>query len=121
VAWDEHQTAQNALTLMIDQRARDRNLIAIDQAAESLTWDATAQQLIEVYRATADAPPRPRTGGGIALSEDAARLVGPGGELPVDVQRPLLALATHPRIARPVWGALKLGYRASHRLIQRRK
>jgi hypothetical protein len=44
------------------------------------------------------------------------RLVGPGGELPPDVHRPLLALATHPRIAAPLFGALKLGYRASHRL-----
>jgi hypothetical protein len=64
------------------------------------------------------------TGGGVTgltLSEDAARLVGPGGELPEDVQRPLLALATHPRIARPVWSALRLGYRASHGVIHRRK
>jgi hypothetical protein len=43
--------------------------------------------------------------------------VGPGGELPTDVHRPLLALATHPRIAKPAFAALKLGYR----LLQRRR
>ncbi len=48
------------------------------------------------------------------------RLVGPGGELPRDVYRPLLALATHPRIATPVFGALKLGYRASNRVRRER-
>ena len=48
------------------------------------------------------------------------RLVGPGGELPRDVYRPLLALATHPRIAAPLFGALKLGYRASSRVRRER-
>jgi glycosyltransferase involved in cell wall biosynthesis len=123
VPWDEHQSAQNARTLIDNQNARERNLRAIDQAAQSLTWDATAQRLLEVYRDTADAPPRPdtATGGGMALTEDAARLVGPGGELPVDVQRPLLALATHPKVARPFYAVLRLGYRASHGLLQRRR
>ena len=36
-----------------------------------------------------------------ALSEDAMRLIGPGGALPADVERPLLALATHPQIGAP--------------------
>ena len=49
-----------------------------------------------------------------AVTEDAARLIGPGGVLPPDVERPLLALSTHPRIAAPLFGALKLGYRASY-------
>lgn len=44
------------------------------------------------------------------------RLIGPGGALPSDVERPLLALATHPRIAAPLFGALKLGYRTGFRL-----
>jgi glycosyltransferase involved in cell wall biosynthesis len=123
VPWDEERSAERALALMRGKRVRQRNIEAIRAAAESLTWDATASELVELYEATADAPARTsnaldvagaRTEG--ALSEDAMRLVGPGGELPPDVQRPLLALATHPRIAAPVFGALKLGYRASHRL-----
>lgn len=121
VPWNEDRSAVNALALMNDQSARDRNVSAIEAAAHSLTWDATAQKLLEVYRATAEAPARVHTGAGVILTEDAARLVGPGGELPEDVQRPLLALATHPRIARPVFGALRFGYRASHRLVQRRR
>ena len=117
VPWDAEQSAAHARTLLQDHEARDGNLHAIGAAAGSLTWDATAARLIEVYRATADAPARQRTAAALTLSEDAARLVGPGGELPPDVHRPLLALATHPRIAKPTYAVLKLGYR----LLQRRR
>lgn len=48
------------------------------------------------------------------LSEDAIRLVGPEGLLPADVERPLLALATHPQIGNAMFGAMRLGYRASY-------
>jgi glycosyltransferase involved in cell wall biosynthesis len=119
VPWNDARTAEHALTLMRDVRAGEQNLAAIDAAAANLTWDATAHGLYDVYEATAEAPAQRQPG--VTLSEDAARLVGPGGELPEDVHRPLLALATHPRIARPAWRALRLGYRASHRLRQRRK
>ena len=68
-------------------------------------------------------PPGRDTGAGIVLTEDAARLVGPGGELPPDVHRPLLALATHPRIAAP--GVRPRSSSATARLplgaLQRRK
>ncbi len=124
VPWNEQGSAEHALALMNDDSIRSRNVSAIQAAAQGLTWDATAHELLDVYRGTADAPARVDTGAGIVLTEDAARLVGPGGELPDDVHRPLLALATHPRIAAPVFGALKLGYRASYRLRragQRRK
>jgi glycosyltransferase involved in cell wall biosynthesis len=121
VPWDEEATASHALALMHDGRARERNLAAIDAGAAGLTWDGTAAGLIDVYRGTGNAPARPRGDGGFPLSEDAARLVGPAGELPADVQRPLLALATHRRIGRPVFGALKLGYRASYRLRRAQK
>jgi glycosyltransferase involved in cell wall biosynthesis len=109
--WDPEASAGHARALLQDREARERNLTAIDSAARSLTWDATARELIDVYRAAADAPARARESPGIVLTEDAARLVGPGGELPADVHRPLLALATHPRVARPAYAMLKLGYR----------
>jgi SAM-dependent methyltransferase len=48
------------------------------------------------------------------LSDDAIRLVGPRGALPRDIERPLLALATHPIIGGPVFAALRAGYRAGH-------
>ena len=126
VPWDEDRSAERALALIRDPDARRRNLEAIRAAAAPLTWDATAEALVELYEATADAPAAPTafgSAGGLTqspLGEDAMRLVGPGGELPPDVHRPLLALATHPRIAAPVFGALKLGYRASNRVRRER-
>lgn len=118
VPWEANPSAEHARALLQDGQTREGNLAAIDTAAQSLTWDATAHRLLEVYRATAEAPARPSTAAaGLTLTEDAARLVGPGGELPTDVHRPLLALATHPRIAKPAFAALKLGYR----VLQRRR
>lgn len=125
VPWDERRSAERALALLGDGPARERNLSAIDAAASGLTWDATARRLAEVYRATAEAPAQMAAHAGAAmsglLSEDAARLVGPGGELPADVERPLLALATHRRLAAPLFGVLKLGYRVSYELRRRRQ
>lgn len=126
VPWDETRTAERALALLTDEHARARNLEAIDRAAATLTWDATAAGLLEAYQATADAPAvsatrAAATDGLDLLTEDAARLVGPGGELPPDVHRPLLALATHRGIASPVFGVLKLGYRLSYEYRRRRR
>ena len=127
IPWDAEQSAARALALLREPDARERNLRAVDAAASGLTWDATAAQLLKVYLTAAEAPANPgleiAAAGGLAvgsLSEDAARLVGPGGELPSDVHRPLLALATHRRLAAPVFGALKLGYRASYEFRRRR-
>jgi hypothetical protein len=123
VPWDVTQSADRALELLRDERARACNVEFIRAAGERLSWDATAARLLEVYEAACDAPSPPAAAlerpygflsGG--LSEDAMRLMGPGGALPSDVERPLLALATHPRIGAPVFGALKLGYRASYKL-----
>jgi hypothetical protein len=50
------------------------------------------------------------------ISDDAMRLVGPDGALPADLERPLLAVATHRAVAAPVFGAIKMGYRVSYRL-----
>ena len=128
VAWDADRTAERALALMRRPEERERNLAAIRAGARSLTWDATAEALVDLYRVTCDAPastarvadPSPALAYG-TISEDAMRLVGPGGELPPDVHRPLLALATHPRLAAPVFAALKAGYRAGNELERRRR
>ncbi|MGZ4224943.1 MAG: glycosyltransferase [Solirubrobacteraceae bacterium] len=123
VAWDPAASGDRALELMRDEHERERNIGSIRRSGERLTWDATAARLLGVYEQTCDAPAA--AGGALyrgqalmngALSEDATRLMGPGGALPRDVERPLLALATHPRIGAPLFGALKLGYRASYRL-----
>ncbi|MBV9425350.1 MAG: glycosyltransferase [Solirubrobacterales bacterium] len=123
VPWDVAQSVDRALELLRDEGARRRNVEVIRSAGERLTWDATGARLLEVYEATCDAPSPPAAtlerrygllSGG--LSEDAMRLMGPGGILPPDLERPLLALATHPRIGSPVFRALRLGYRASYKV-----
>lgn len=128
VPWDAAQSADRALELLRDERTRERNVESIRAAATPLTWQATAARLLEVYGETCDSPATPAsalerrhglmTG---ALSEDAMRLVGPGGALPADLERPLLALATHPQISAPMFRVVKLGYRASYRLRRRAK
>ena len=126
VPWDVGPSADAALALLRETPARERNLESIRAAAATLTWDSTAARLLELYNATCDAPATPASaiegGRGLmrgALSEDAMRLVGPGGALPPDVERPLLALANHPQIGAPMFRAMKLGYQASYRLRRR--
>ncbi len=123
VAWNAEQSADRALELLRDERARERHVVAIRTAGRELTWDTTAARLLELYDAVCDAPASPasalerrhRVIHG-AMSEDAMRLIGPGGALPADVGRPLLALATHPQLGAAVFGALKVGYRVSYKL-----
>jgi hypothetical protein len=121
VPWNAQESAEEALALLRDEQARERNLAAIRAAAAPLTWDATARQLIEIYRSVCAAPStrasaHERRQGLMSgpLSEDAMRLLGPGGALPADLERPLLALATHPTVASPMFRAIKFGYRVSY-------
>lgn len=122
VPWQVGPSAQHALELLRDSVARAGNIESVRAAATRLRWDDTAQRLLELYRSVCDAPAS-RTGEREAhgpwmwdgISEDAMRLVGPGGALPPDLDRPLLALATHPRVGTPVFRAIKAGYRASYR------
>ncbi len=123
VPWDPAESADLALELMQGEEERERNLRLIRAAGEALTWDGAARKLIEIYESTCEAP---GALGGAALrgqgqihgelSEDALRLLGPAGLLPRDIERPLLALATHPQIGDPVFRAIRAGYRASFRL-----
>ncbi|MDQ6822496.1 MAG: glycosyltransferase [Actinomycetota bacterium] len=122
VAWDAAASADRALELMRDQQARAQNIQAVRDAGAKLSWNATAERLIEIYQRTCDGPPA--TGAAVersaglmrgGLSEDAVRLVGPDGALAKDLERPLLALATHPKVGRPVFSAIKAGYSASYR------
>ncbi len=122
VQWDAAATADRAVALMRDDAVRARNLDAIHRAAERLRWRASADKLAEIYLQTLEHAPSPagvmlrehglmRTG----FSEDAVRLVGPGGLLPADVERPLLAVATRPALRRPLFAALRLVYRLARR------
>ena len=123
IPWDVAASADRALALMLDEETRTESVGAIRDAAASLRWDTAAARLIEVYRTTCNDPPSPvgvleRAEGVMrsGLSEDAVRLVGPDGALPRELERPLLALASHPKLRAPVFSAIKAGYRASYRL-----
>jgi GT2 family glycosyltransferase len=123
VPWDPAQSANRALELMRNEEERERNLRLIRGAGEALTWDGAARKLTEIYESTCAAPAAPagamqrRQGGPpVQLSEEAMMLLGPRGVLPRDLERPLLALATHPQIGDPVFRAIRAGYRASFRL-----
>ncbi len=122
VPWDPEQTAQAALALLRDPVGRSATVAAVRAAGERLRWEQTGRRLLEVYGDVCDRPPTPAAviereaglmSGGV--SEDAMRLVGPGGLLPPDLERPLLALLSRPRLARPFASALRAGYRASQR------
>jgi glycosyltransferase involved in cell wall biosynthesis len=122
VVWDAAATADRALALLRDARARSSNLSAIEAAAGALRWEVTGRRLVEVYRAACDGPMTPagaveRSSGLMrgGLSEDAMRLVGPDGVLPAELERPLLALLSRRRLTGPLSVALKAGYRVSRR------
>lgn len=132
VAWDAEQTAQRALELLGDEHARRQNVDVIRRAGADLTWQSTARRMLELYERTCSEPSRPLsrlewdrllgprpeepTEPPLELSEDALRLLGPDRALPEDLERPLLALATHPRLGRPMFGTIRAAYRLSRRL-----
>ena len=122
VPWSAEESADRLAALLGEADVRARALQAIRETARDFTWEAAAAKLIDIYELACDSPATPGRGvergrgftSGV-LSEDAMRLVGPGGLLPSDVERPLLALATHPQIGNAMFRAMKLGYRASYR------
>ena len=121
VPWDPEASADRAAAMLTDTALRTQAIEAIRQAAGRFTWDAAAAKLIEIYDRACDSPATPGRGverqhgfmSGV-LSEDAMALVGPAGVLPADVERPLLALATHPQVGEPMFRAIKFGYRATY-------
>lgn len=126
VPWDVVASADRTIKLLGDERARTSLAHAVGEAASRLRWTRTASELIRVYTSTCEEPPNPagireRADGVLrdGFSEDAIRLVGPDGALPEELERPLLALANHPHIARPLFQMLAAGYRASKRWRRR--
>ncbi len=127
IAWDALHTAGQAMELLSEPVYRERNINAVLAAGEHLTWEAAAARLLKLYEATCDAPGAPasileRANGLMSgmLSDDALRLLGPEGAIPRELERPLLALATHPRFGAPVFSAIKAGYRMAYRTRRRR-
>jgi glycosyltransferase involved in cell wall biosynthesis len=127
VPWDAAATADRAHMVLRDPVERVALIDAVMERGARLRWASTARSLLRLYDDVCRQPPSPagalaRSGGLMqsGLSEDAIRLVGPGGLLPRDVERPLLALASHRRLAGPVLGLLRAGYRASRQAARRR-
>lgn len=117
--WDAEAAAETAWKLVRDPAETERNLVAVRTTATTLRWSDAAAHLLDLYKVVRQQPSAPsaiqlRRGGLMSegFSEDAVRLVGPGGALPREVERPLLALATHRRLSRPLFAALRAGYRA---------
>lgn len=121
IPWSIELTAERAIEILRSERARRENVEAIRSASRALTWDRAASDLLRIYGEACDAPATPASAverrQGLMqglLSQDAIRLIGPDGLLPRDLERPLLALATHPRFARPMFRAIRLGYGVGH-------
>jgi hypothetical protein len=123
--WCAEDTADALIPLLHNDAARRQNVQSV-RAAGGLRWDATAGQLVEVYRDVCDRLPPTAAAlhefeGERTISEDGLRLLGPGGALPADVERPLLALATHSRLGRAFFTALRRTYQVSQRLRRPRR
>jgi len=101
VPWDAGQCAERAFALLREDRVREENVAAVRSAASRLTWEASAERLIEVYEDTCAAP-----------EVSAARLMS----LETPALEAMGEVAGHPRIRTPAARALELGYRATFRL-----
>jgi glycosyltransferase involved in cell wall biosynthesis len=58
VRWDAAASAERTYALLTDAVARARHVEALAARARSLTWDATAAAMVEIYREAADSPVR---------------------------------------------------------------
>jgi glycosyltransferase involved in cell wall biosynthesis len=123
VPWDVDASAVRALELLGDGRARQKLAGAIAERGRGYTWAETARRLEDVYRDVLRRPAQPVRAamfGAEARSDVANALVGPGGHLPPDVQRALLAISTRPALRGPAFAALRASYRALKRARSRR-
>jgi glycosyltransferase involved in cell wall biosynthesis len=118
VPWDADAGADRALALLRDEGERRRLAAAVAAHGRRYAWADTAARLADVYRHVAGRPARPARlalVGSEQLTEVAGALVGPGGRLPADVQRALLAISTRPALRGPAFAALRASYKALKR------
>jgi glycosyltransferase involved in cell wall biosynthesis len=123
VAWDAAASAERARTLLDDEGEARRLVDAIAARGAEYTWERTAAALADLYREVGRRPPRAARSAyfGDAMSDVALSLVGPGGQLPPEIQRALLGIAARPRLRRPAFAAIRAGYRAARRLKRGRE
>ena len=121
VPWDAAASAERARTLLDDEGEARRLVDAIAARGAEYTWERTAAALVDVYRDVGRRPARAARAAyfGDAMSDVALSLVGPGGQLPPEIQRALLGIAARPRLRRPAFAAIRAGYRAARRLKRR--
>jgi glycosyltransferase involved in cell wall biosynthesis len=134
VPWDARASARRALPLLTDPAEARRHVQAVREAGATLTWDATAAALLEVYdRALASPARAAATAAMESLAAEARRahwegtywalrdeigptgfaLVGSDGALDEEAQRALVALARRPLTRRAVLGALRAARKAA--------
>ena len=135
--WDAEEAAFRLFSLLADDDRRREHIAAIRAAGARFTWRSTAVGLLHVYRSALSSPPTELRELVLDLSEleaaygklsqaylefsaDARGLVGRGGVIPADIQRPLLAIGTRPLLSKPLWGLLRAGYHAGHAFGGRR-
>ncbi len=137
VPWDAGESAARVSRLLADPAAIHEHVLAIRRAAAPLTWQSTAESLIDIYRAAAAS--RSREAAWVArelaqveverselerkynelwqsLTPDARTLLGPASPLDPGSQQSLAALVRRPLLRRLLLGPAK----AVHRLRQLR-
>ena len=112
--WDSVSTADRVIEVLRDP-SRAADLVgAVRSAGERFSWDGVGQQLVAVYRATADAPPQIRVTPEIIdlnMTTIGRFLVGEEGVLPVSIQNALWAISRRRYLRVPVFGMLRVIYR----------
>ena len=126
VPWDADASADRAVSVLGRGEARERQVEAVRVVGARLTWDRTAQRLLDVYGEALEAGHT--DDGWVALEAEARRghwegvywklfndagpsglaLVGPDGLLPEPSRRALAALAARPLTRRPLLAVLGL-------------
>ena len=117
VPWDAEASTDRALALLRSEEERRRLAAAIAKRGRRYAWSSTAAQLADLYRELGRRPVRSARAAIFdeSLADVARALVGPGGRLPPDVQRALLAITTRPTLRGPTFAALRASYRALKR------
>jgi GT2 family glycosyltransferase/glycosyltransferase involved in cell wall biosynthesis len=130
--WDANATADAAIEVLRDERARTAVLAELRTAIDNHTWDRTARLSLQAYDDVLKLPvPTSRRLAQDALDMAADRgrfeglywalrqdigptgftLVGPEGRLPEDAQRALSALTKRPVTRKPLVAGLRLARR----------
>jgi hypothetical protein len=126
VPWDAAASAARAAPLLANGPARERHVAALRAAAARFRWADTAAAAEALYDEVLAAPPRPGARLEAELQReyedfrarigaDGGALLGPGGYLPPEAVRPLLAALSRPPLRRVLLGLLRLLYRVGHR------